>query len=100
MARRGKSEKLLLNLIAEIQALSVAFKRVGEKMVAQGSSDATHAVVLLEFFQKYGVANAIDSIYIEAIEQIESDDGFTETDLDSIDALCGKKLKKRYGIDF
>ena len=31
---------------------TVSFVVVGEKMVAQGSSDATHAVVLLEFFQK------------------------------------------------
>jgi uncharacterized protein with von Willebrand factor type A (vWA) domain len=100
MARKSSSDKLLLNLIAEIQAIAVALKRVGEKMAAAGSSDAVHAAVLLEFFQKNSVANALDSIYVKAIEQVESNDEFAEKDLDSIDALCGKKLKQRYGIDF
>ena len=98
--RKAKSDKLLLTLVAEIQAISVALKRVGERMAARGSSDAVHAEVLIQFFLENNVAASIDSIYLNAIKQIETDGDFTEKDLDFVDALCGKKLKQRYGITF
>ena len=98
--RKAKSDKLLLTLVAEIQAISVALKRVGERMAARGSSDAVHAEVLLQFFLENNVATALDSIYLKAIKQIKADEDFTEKDLDYVSALCGKKLRQRYGITF
>ena len=100
MPQKPKSDAQFLNLVAEVQAVAIALKRVGERMAARGSSDAVHGEVLLQFFRERNVASALESVYLTAIEQIEADEGFTEQDLDYISELCGKKMKQHYGMKF
>jgi hypothetical protein len=93
-------DELLLNLIAEIQALAVAFKRLGERMAASDATNEESALILLKFFQEHQVAMATYKIYLDSVRELEAGGESPAKKIKRVHSLCAKKLLKRYGMKF
>lgn len=93
-------DELSLNLIAEFQALAVAFKRLGERMSASSASHEETALMLLNFFQEQQIAMTTHEIYLESIRELEKSVKSPAKQIKHVHSLCAEKLFKRYGMTF
>jgi hypothetical protein len=91
---------LLLTLIAEIQALAVAFHRLGERMATSNASHEESAFMLMSFFQEQQVAMTTYKIYVDSIRKLEKSSKSASKQIKRVNSLCAKVLFKRYGMTF